>query len=320
MYPDIVGEPDDLFEDAIKVVCQYDRASASLLQRRLSIGYARAARIIDQLEQAGVIESADGSSKPRKVLLKSANDFKLISSKKQEEADKQINYVPSIIYKPKSAEFLPLEAKNLKDPLDLPLGFDEKDGFVSTNFSKIGNLIITGNVISKKYKFLESYLIFLLSKFDLTYVNLIIQDNTKILEKYNFIPHLLCPIDSQYSMSTLRWLTREIDRRVGIYNKDEKVKFSKIIYIGNSLNFSGNEEEDAIKRITSIGAYAGVHIILIADTMRDFTKFIKDNISARLLFNKFGENEATFEFKEKTMIKTVEVKDKDFKDYFSSFI
>ena len=121
-------------------------------------------------------------------------------------------------------------------------------------------------------------------------------------------------------MSTLRWLTREIDRRVGIYNKDEKVKFSKIIYIGNSLNFSGNEEEDAIKRITSIGAYAGVHIILIADTMRDFTKFIKDNISARLLFNKFGENEATFEFKEKTMIKTVEVKDKDFKDYFSSFI
>ena len=45
------------------------------------------------------------------------------------------------------------------------------------------------------------------------------------LEKYNFIPHLLCPIDSQYSMSTLRWLTREIDRRVGIYNKDEKVKY-----------------------------------------------------------------------------------------------
>jgi len=43
------GATDDLFKEAVKVVCQYDRASASLLQRRLSIGYARAARIVDQL-------------------------------------------------------------------------------------------------------------------------------------------------------------------------------------------------------------------------------------------------------------------------------
>ena len=45
-----------------------DRASASLLQRRLSIGYARAARIIDQLEAAGVVGPAEGS-KPREVLI-----------------------------------------------------------------------------------------------------------------------------------------------------------------------------------------------------------------------------------------------------------
>lgn len=73
--PGVVGDTDDMFVEAVKVVCQYDRASASLLQRRLSIGYARAARVIDQLESAGVISSSDGSSKPRTVLIKDAEEF-----------------------------------------------------------------------------------------------------------------------------------------------------------------------------------------------------------------------------------------------------
>jgi len=73
--PGMVGDIDDLFKEAVKVVCQYDRASASLLQRRLSIGYARAARIVDQLEATGVISASDGSSKPREVLVTNADDF-----------------------------------------------------------------------------------------------------------------------------------------------------------------------------------------------------------------------------------------------------
>jgi S-DNA-T family DNA segregation ATPase FtsK/SpoIIIE len=65
---------DQLFEDALRLVCQYDKASASLLQRRLSVGYARAARILDQLEMAGVIGQGEGS-KPRDVLIKDPNEF-----------------------------------------------------------------------------------------------------------------------------------------------------------------------------------------------------------------------------------------------------
>lgn len=71
----VVGDADDLFSEAVKVVCQYERASASLLQRRLSIGYARAARVIDQLQDAGVVAPSDGSSKPREVLIKNADEF-----------------------------------------------------------------------------------------------------------------------------------------------------------------------------------------------------------------------------------------------------
>ena len=80
---------DPLFDEAVRVVCQYLRASASLLQRRLSIGYARAARIIDQLEAAGVVSPAEGS-KPRDVLIQNAEEY-LASVSQSSEPSQQAN-------------------------------------------------------------------------------------------------------------------------------------------------------------------------------------------------------------------------------------
>lgn len=65
---------DDLFIDAIKVCLNNNKASASLLQRRLSIGYARAARILDQLERASIITAQEGN-KPREIGVENANKF-----------------------------------------------------------------------------------------------------------------------------------------------------------------------------------------------------------------------------------------------------
>jgi len=67
-------EVDPLFANAVREVCRYERASASLLQRRLSIGYARAARIIDQLEVAGVVSPGEGS-KQREVLIQTPEEL-----------------------------------------------------------------------------------------------------------------------------------------------------------------------------------------------------------------------------------------------------
>ncbi len=61
------GEKDPLYNQALEIIMQHDKASASLLQRRLSIGYARAARILDQLEAEGYVGPAEGS-KPRDVI------------------------------------------------------------------------------------------------------------------------------------------------------------------------------------------------------------------------------------------------------------
>jgi S-DNA-T family DNA segregation ATPase FtsK/SpoIIIE len=61
------GESDPLFEDAVRLVLEFGKASTSLLQRRLRIGYGRAAHLIDLMEQDGIVGAADGP-KPREVL------------------------------------------------------------------------------------------------------------------------------------------------------------------------------------------------------------------------------------------------------------
>jgi S-DNA-T family DNA segregation ATPase FtsK/SpoIIIE len=60
---------DDLYQEAVRVVCEMGRASTSTLQRRLRIGYGRAARLIDIMEKDGIVGAADGT-KPREVLKK----------------------------------------------------------------------------------------------------------------------------------------------------------------------------------------------------------------------------------------------------------
>ncbi|MFL6337159.1 MAG: DNA translocase FtsK [Pyrinomonadaceae bacterium] len=61
------GERDELFEQALRICCEMKRASTSVLQRRLRIGYGRAAAILDGLEREGFIGAADGA-RPRPVL------------------------------------------------------------------------------------------------------------------------------------------------------------------------------------------------------------------------------------------------------------
>jgi len=64
----MAGEEDPLYEEAKRVVIEAKKASASLLQRRLRVGYARAARLLDILEEKGVVGPGEGA-KPREVYL-----------------------------------------------------------------------------------------------------------------------------------------------------------------------------------------------------------------------------------------------------------
>jgi S-DNA-T family DNA segregation ATPase FtsK/SpoIIIE len=67
MDPEESDGNDELFEDAVRLVLEFGKASTSLLQRRLRIGYGRAAHLIDMMERDGIVGPADGS-KPREIL------------------------------------------------------------------------------------------------------------------------------------------------------------------------------------------------------------------------------------------------------------
>lgn len=72
-----LGEMDPMFEDAARVIVRHQQGSVSLLQRRLKLGYSRAARIVDQLEEAGIVGPNDGS-KARTVIVENDEQLETI--------------------------------------------------------------------------------------------------------------------------------------------------------------------------------------------------------------------------------------------------
>jgi DNA segregation ATPase FtsK/SpoIIIE-like protein len=67
-------EEDDMLPKAVEIVRSHGRASISLLQRRLRIGYARAARLIDMMEEQGIIGPDEGGGRSREVIADSFDD------------------------------------------------------------------------------------------------------------------------------------------------------------------------------------------------------------------------------------------------------
>jgi S-DNA-T family DNA segregation ATPase FtsK/SpoIIIE len=71
------GSRDELFEEAARIIVRHQQGSVSLLQRRLKVGYSRAARLVDELEAAGIVGPFDGS-KAREVLCESEAELEAL--------------------------------------------------------------------------------------------------------------------------------------------------------------------------------------------------------------------------------------------------
>jgi S-DNA-T family DNA segregation ATPase FtsK/SpoIIIE len=85
---DFSGSDDELLEEAKEIAIRAGKASASLLQRRLRIGYARAARLLDLLEEQGVVGPLDGA-KPREILIDRGDFDKIEEGEDEREIDEE---------------------------------------------------------------------------------------------------------------------------------------------------------------------------------------------------------------------------------------
>ena len=76
----LIDDEDELFMDAVEMVAQSKQASVSMIQRRFRVGYNRAARLVDMMEERGIVAASDGTNKPRRLIMSEAQLSSFLSS------------------------------------------------------------------------------------------------------------------------------------------------------------------------------------------------------------------------------------------------
>jgi DNA segregation ATPase FtsK/SpoIIIE, S-DNA-T family len=315
---------DDNFKEAVEVIVQYDRASPSLLQRRLAIGYARAARLMDQLEAAGVVGPAEGS-KPREVLITSYDDLMAKAGKPPKNEQDDVFGVPENYKVPSGIKLsrtddVPwgnqfsdtvqrADFRSSKADFPVHLGFDEEEKLYTESLLDVGNLIIAGNTLSQKENLVDTILLTYLLRYAPQKLRIILNDPTHYLDLYNGIPHLLSPVINEHSkvISAFRWSLAEMDRRleqfaqagvrdIASYNEMAGAMGLPHILLITFFNFFDIETEDALTMLTGQGVRAGIHNIIIVERTngKSLSTNIKSNIPARVVFrlSSVGESKA----------------------------
>lgn len=285
---------DPLLSDGLKLVVKGDNASASYLQRKLNIGYARAARLLDELQQMGIVGPADGAS-TRKILINTEelDDFlKGIIKPSDEEVDDFSFYqVPK----------LPTDLTNFVPKLwTIPFGRDENNKDLSFDLDQIGHLLVVGNPYSQKMAFADAVICSQLLTGTPNQVRFILIDTSGQLGIYKHIPHLLSPVITDYEkgLSAFKWVMTEVDRRQKIFaergvrsfsafeNLPEAVHLPRIIVICQWQETADREFEYILSKVTGIAHFAGIHFFFFYDYAgsKYLPASVKANLPNRLVF------------------------------------
>lgn len=294
-----VEERDPFFEEAVKLILETGKASSSLIQRRLKLGYARSARLLDQLEQAGVVGGAYGS-KPRDILVK--------------QVDGVWQYIPPPPEPPHHEDSVKEEqtinwnktkyAANRSDVFEINLGFDENKNNVAINLEKYGNIFIVGSQFTAETDLLNTILVESMAKYSPEELKVIVIDgNRGDLVAPRQASHLLVPliVEPEKSLSALKWLVSEMENRyktfcenscnnIKDYNEKSGSKIMpNILVVINLFNqiliFSPSETEDTLYRLISLGKKCGLYFVIGTDYPNPRTsKLIMANSPAKLVF------------------------------------
>lgn len=256
---------DDLLDDAFKIVTESGSASISMLQRRLGIGYARAANLIDIMEHLGLVSGFDGSH-PRKVLV-TYNEW----LNRKPEAEKHLLAISE------------READYIFERTGVAVDYSN-----SCNIMKeLDNYVIPKSDEDTRIQFINNIIRFV-SSCD---VKLLLFDESLSFLAYEGLPHLYVPIvnDAKKAVNLItKWLPLELGLRkvkcgsrdcrdIESYNRfaiSDEDKMQHIIMIVSEFysikNAAGLDE--ALIPVLLNGKQLGIHLIL-------FSKFGINNLS-----------------------------------------
>lgn len=275
-------ELDPLFEDAVKLIIETGKASSSLIQRRLKLGYARSARLLDQLEQAGIISEAKGAY-PREILIKTANEAWEHKPKPSVEKTEEVPQEPSLNWKKTKY------ADNKSDNFEIDLGLNENNKTTSIDLDHYGNLLIVGSQFTSAVDLLNNILVSSMAKYSPEKLRIIAIDGVRgDLIVPNQASHLLTPliVEPEKSISALKWSVAEVQRRMKM---ESQIDNSKVLILINSLNqilmFSPSEIEDNLYLLITQGRKYGFYFVIGTDYPNPRTsKEIIANSPAKLVF------------------------------------
>jgi len=294
---------DSMYEEVVKLVQETGLASSSLIQRRLKLGYARSARLLDELEQNGVVGPANGA-KPREILIPHNVDGEMVIPKKQPEVVEE--EIQEELVEWKKTKY----SDNKSESFEIEIGLDKDNKKVSLDLSKYQNLLVVGNKFTGVVDFLNNVLATSMAKYSPDELRIIAMDGIRNdLIVPNKIPHSLVPtiVDLEKGISALKWAVSEVERRLKTFAEvgeqdieewNKNTGFTGMPYIMiiiNSLDqfllYSPGEIEDNICRLMLTGKKAGVLFVIVADPMiLKKYKTILSNNAARLVFKTVDKN------------------------------
>lgn len=281
---ELYEENDPMFDEAVRLVVETGKVSASLIQRRLRLGYARSARLLDMMEQAGVVGPANGV-RPREVLIFSMADVK---KRKLVEREEEKEEVSPIIWKKTKW------VKSKPDGLEVELGEDERGNMVKLDLEQYGNLFVFGSQFTGSVDLLNNVLVRSVASYSPEKLRVIAVDAIgNDLVVANDIPHLLTPVitEPEKVVSALKWTVAEIEKRIR-YVGD--MNCPNILLLISSLNeawtFAPAEIEDNLYRVLALGRKVGVFCVIGTDYLSpNLYKGIIANMPARIVFKPTDE-------------------------------
>lgn len=300
---------DDLFEEAAKACIEFEKGSASLLQRRLKIGYARAARLIDLLESAGILGPVE-ESKPREVLIKSYKEYlkRVIHESPPETNDE----LPEEVWEPKTLsnnQFSQFQKEDLnKKIVRVPLGLNPSKKIVSISLAEAPHIYVFNSPLSKSTELIKNTVEALVNTYSPDVLKLMIIDaSNDFPPQLDNDPHLLTRVITDFSkaVNALKWMVNEYECRnklfkeIGIDHYQEvlepavpnKPRILCVINDPSGLMYY-DDVQTSLERLISVGHLSGLHLMISSPLGNRKSSRTLTSMPTKLIFKTFSTDQA----------------------------